>query len=232
MELIRVYKEYLKVRVNSLDSMFLKHFPFCCPTSFINSTLGAFVNIEDFCSADVDLITDLNGWKYLSPAKGNKPLIPDPKKAIIKFPEFLDNKIQQQKFYIESLINEDAAKLFKSRVLSSILSGIKNRNISPSPFINYILVYRKEEGVTRVGILVEQERNQHLIFEKQEEWIPEISKFFHKDLGDKYKVINVPGDFKLQDENYSFPWRFIEDPDDKIKKFILENQIITKIDLT
>ena len=118
-----------------LICMFLKHFPFCCPTSFINSTLGAFVNIEDFCSADVDLITDLNGWKYLSPAKGNKSLIPDPKKAIIKFPEFLDNKIQQQKFYIKSLINEDTAKLFKSRVLSSILNGIKNRNISPSSFI-------------------------------------------------------------------------------------------------
>ena len=232
MELIRVYKEYLKVRVNSLDSMFLRHHTLFSSTSSIPSTLGVLVNIEDFCNADVDLITDFSGWKYMSPAKGKNPLNPDPKKAIIEFPGFLDNSFQQQKLYIESLIDEDSAQLFKSRILSGILEKLKNRHDIVSPFINYVLVYRKEIEVIKIGILVEGIKNQHLIFEDQEKWKPEISKFFHKDLGDKYKVKDIPGDFKIQGETYSFPWRFIEDPENKIKNFILENHIVTKIDLT
>ena len=122
MELIRVIKVYPRVLVNSLDKLFARFHYFLPLASRVPPTIGALVDIEDYNEIDVDLITDLDGWNYLSPAKGCEALKPDSKKAIIMFPEFIDNKIEQQKLYIESLTDKKSAWSFKSRVIMSIIN--------------------------------------------------------------------------------------------------------------
>lgn len=237
MELIRVIKVYPRVLVNSLDKLFARFHYFLPLASRVPPTIGALVDIEDYNEIDVDLITDLDGWNYLSPAKGCEALKPDSKKAIIMFPEFIDNKIEQQKLYIESLTDKKSAWSFKSRVIMSIINQLREKRdglITFSQLLPYLLVYRKRwRNLIEVGILVENFKNKHLVPEEQDRWIIEVPKFFNKDLGDKYSVISIPGFFRLQLD----PWRFsteleVEDSDDRIINFIRDNKINTKISLT
>ena len=238
MELIRVIKVYPRVLVNSLDKLFARFHYFLPLASRVPSTLGALVDIEDYNEVDVELITNLNGWNYLSPAKGCEALKPDSKKAIIKFPEFLDNKIEQQKLYIGSLTDEKSAGLYKSRIIMSVINRLRERQDDLISFsqqtLPYLLIYRKRwRNLIEVGILVENYKNKHLVFEEQERWAVEVPKFFNKELGNKYSVISIPGFFRLQLD----PWRFsteleVEDPNDKIINFIKDNKISTKISLT
>jgi hypothetical protein len=238
MELIRVIKVYPRVLVNSLDKLFARFHYFLPLANRVPSTLGVLVDIEDYNEVDVELITNFNGWNYLSPAKGCEALKPDPKKAIIVFPEFLDNKIEQQKLYMESLTDEKSAWLFKSKVIMSIINRLRERQDDLISFshqtLPYLLVYRKRwRNLIEVGILVENSKNKNLVPEEQDKWIIEVPKFFNKDLGNKYSIISIPGFFRLQLD----PWRFsteleVEDPDDRIINFIRDNKINTKISLT
>lgn len=237
MELIRVIKVYPKVLVNSLDKLFAR-FHYSLPlANRVPSTLGALVDIEDYNEIDVDLITDLDGWNYLSPAKRCEALKSDSKKAIIMFPEFIDNKIEQQKLYMESLTDEKSARSFKSRVIMSIINQLREKRddlITFSQFLPYLLVYRKKwRNLIEVGILVENSKNKHLVLEEQDRWIIEVPKFFNKDLGNKYSVISIPGFFRLQLDSWRFSTELeVEDPDDRIINFIRDNKIDTKISLT